>query len=271
VENGLDETDMITSRALTSGLARFVDDVRLMAPVGEHSLAHVEGLPDGRVSLLLRITEGSLAPEESGARRGDVSVVGTRTRPIYKTVQDVPLVIVVRLRPGGAPAVLGLPANELTDCIVRLEDLWGAEGLALRDQLLSAAGHEAMLRLLEGAIEARASREAERPPARLARQALGLITKSRTPICVNDLAATIGVSSRHLRRAFTESVGIGPKEFARIVRFQRAAGANLSQTSWTRVAMDAGYYDQAHMIRDFREFTGTTPDAFVKRPSRYPW
>jgi AraC-like DNA-binding protein len=262
---------VVTRKASTPALAHFVEDVRVMVPDTESPVAYVEALPDGRVSLLLRITEGSLVPEESTVRRGDVSVVGTRTRPVYKTVKNVPLVVAVRFRPGSAQAILGVPANELTDCIVRVEDLWGAEGRALRDRLLSARGPKEMLQLLDGALEVRALRDAQRPSARLARHALGLITHAATPISINDLAAMIGVSSRHLRRTFSENVGIGPKEFARIMRFQRAARAHMSRTNWTRVAMDVGYYDQAHMIREFRELTGTTPSSFAKRPSRHRW
>src|SRR5258708_8290071 len=80
------------------------------------------------------------------------------------------------------------------------------------------------------------------------------------------LFRSLGVTARHLRRAFTESVGIGPKEFARTVRLQRAVQtAAATSNDWGQIAADAGYYDQAHLISDFRELVGLTPGAFVKR------
>jgi len=66
-------------------------------------------------------------------------------------------------------------------------------------------------------------------------------------------------------RVFTESVGIGPKEFARTVRLQRAVRSAATSKDWARIAADADYYDQAHLIGDFREPVGLTPGAFLKR------
>jgi transcriptional regulator GlxA family with amidase domain len=83
---------------------------------------------------------------------------------------------------------------------------------------------------------------------------------------VESVAERLGVTARHLRRAFTESVGIGPKEFARTVRLQRAVRtASTTSNDWGQIAADAGYYDQAHLIADFRELVGLTPGAFLKR------
>ncbi len=96
---------------------------------------------------------------------------------------------------------------------------------------------------------------------------------------VDGVAERLGVTARHLRRAFTEHVGIGPKDFARTVRLQRAV--RLAETSritpsghalgtsfdWGRIAVDSGYYDQAHLITDFRELVGLTPGAFARRAS----
>lgn len=80
-----------------------------------------------------------------------------------------------------------------------------------------------------------------------------------------NVAEQLGVTGRHLRRAFTENVGIGPKEFARTVRLQRAMTMAATSRDWARIAADAGYYDQAHLIGDFRQLVGLTPAVFFKR------
>jgi transcriptional regulator GlxA family with amidase domain len=75
---------------------------------------------------------------------------------------------------------------------------------------------------------------------------------------VESVAEQLGVTARHLRRAFTESIGIGPKDFARAVRLRRAVGMAATSKDWGRIAANAGYYDQAHLIADFRELVGLT-------------
>jgi transcriptional regulator GlxA family with amidase domain len=82
---------------------------------------------------------------------------------------------------------------------------------------------------------------------------------------VDDAAKRLGVTTRHLRRAFAENIGIGPKDFARTVRLQRAVLGAATSKDWGRIAGEAGYYDQAHLIADFRDLIGLTPGAFLKR------
>jgi AraC-like DNA-binding protein len=84
---------------------------------------------------------------------------------------------------------------------------------------------------------------------------------------VEDVAGQLGVTARHLRRAFTETIGVGPKDFARGVRLTRAVRMAGASRDWTRIAAEAGYYDQSHLIADFRELTGNTPGALLKRPA----
>jgi AraC-like DNA-binding protein len=82
---------------------------------------------------------------------------------------------------------------------------------------------------------------------------------------VESVAKRLGITARHLSRVFTESIGIGPKDFARAARLQRAVRRLATSTNWVHIATDAGYYDQAHLIADFRDLVGLTPGAFLKR------
>lgn len=248
-------------------LGRLVEEVQVAGFVAGRPLEQVERWPDGTFSMLLRVTDGVA----SNGYQGDLSIAGPRTRALYKTVRPVPLSVGIRFRPGAAAAILGVPADELTDRIVRIDELWGAEGVLLRDRLLSAQRVEDMLPLLEAALHARANRVREPSSARIARRAVRLVAESTTLVRVGELAAKLGVSTRHLRRLFIETVGIGPKDFARVVRFQRAVFAARTARSWTTVAMDAGYYDQAHMIGDFQDLVDTTPRTFMGREFSYRW
>src|SRR5690606_667258 len=82
---------------------------------------------------------------------------------------------------------------------------------------------------------------------------------------IDRVAAQLGVTDRHLRRAFHEHVGVGPKEYVRSVRLQRVVRLATTSNDWGRIAVDAGYYDQAHLIADFRQLVGVTPGAFATR------
>jgi AraC-like DNA-binding protein len=229
-------------------IARFVEEARVTSggPVA------VEWLPNGRTSLVVRMVE-------RGA--GDVHVVGPRTRAKFKRATGVARAAVIRFKPGWSQTLFGVPANQLTDQLVTLEDLWASAGRDVTAELLAAQSVPELLHSLSRAIAARAPSEST--SARLARRAARMFEASETR--VDTVADELGVSTRHLRRAFVESVGIAPKEFARGVRLQRAISESARSKDWGVIARDAGYYDQAHLIGDFRDLTGLTPSAFIAR------
>jgi AraC-like DNA-binding protein len=229
-------------------IARFVEEAR----VASGGPVSVDLLPNGRTTLVARIVErGS----------GDVHVVGPRTRAKFKRATGVARAVVIQFKPGWSPTLFGVPANQLTDQLVTLEDLWGSAGRDVTAELLATQSVPELLDRLSRAIAARAPSESA--SARLARRAARMFEARETR--VETVADELGVSTRHLRRAFVESVGIAPKEFARGVRLQRAIGESASSKDWSVIARDAGYYDQAHLIGDFRDLTGLTPSAFVAR------
>lgn len=229
-------------------IARFVEEAR----VASGSPVAVEWLPNGRTSLVVRIVERGT---------GDVHVVGPRTRAKFKRATGVARAAVIQFKPGWSRTLFGVPANQLTDQLVSLDDLWGAAGRDVTTELLAAQSVPELLRRLSRAIAARGP--CESTSARLARRAARRFEASETR--VETVADELGVSTRHLRRAFVESVGIAPKEFARGVRLQRAISESMRSKDWSMIARDAGYYDQAHLIGDFRDLTGLTPSAFIAR------
>jgi AraC-like DNA-binding protein len=243
------------SAASAFSFSRCFEDVRVAVPAAERAL-RVEWLPDGRTWLVLRaLDEG---------RRGDLSVAGPRTRAMFKNAPGVVRSVVLPFKPGWSVPLLGVAANALTDQIVSLEDIWGRAAGDLCGELLAAPSLPDVLNRLAHAFAVRTHPTFEPASARLARRAVRLLEGDE--VRVESVAERLGVTARHLRRAFTKSVGIGPKEFARTVRLQRAVrAAAATSNDWAQIAADAGYYDQAHLIADFRELVGLTPGAFLKR------
>src|SRR3954464_5460057 len=154
----------------------------------------------------------------------------------------------VRFRLGAAGAGLGVPAEELADARVPVAHVW-RDGNALHEA--------AALRGLPGLIDALRSRlrAAEADPLTRA-AALGLAVPGAR---VADLGAELGISERQLRRRFADAVGYGPKTLARILRFQRFLALARPGDDLARLALSAGYADQAHLTRETRRLAGRTP------------
>ena len=141
--------------------------------------------------------------------------------------------------------------------------LWGeAASRRLIDRLGEARRTVDAAAILQGAIAERLALAGRGS----ARSSLALDAARRLPgASVSAVADDLGVSERHLRRVFREAIGVSPKTFARLARFRRALGAARrdGHESWASIAAEAGYYDQAHLIAEFRVIAGVTPQGLV--------
>ena len=245
-----------------SDLSRFIQRVRVLRH-GPSEDAFVR-LPDGTVELVVRVLPGTGC---------DVHALGPRERVQHKSATEVPPdTLGIQFKPGGAYPFFGLPMSELAHRSLSIDRLWGpADGERLRASLVDAPTVQTRLRTLEAALVDRLHRDDVFEPAAayLVRRGIRLVTEAVEIPRVSDLARTLGVSERNLRRAFDDVLGMGPKVFARLVRFQRALRASASASQGTRpdwgaIATGVGYYDQAHLIADFRAVTGTTPTAWLR-------
>ena len=161
----------------------------------------------------------------------------------------------VRFRPGRWSAVLAVPGERIVDAIVPLEDLWGARARRLLERLANTSFIEECARAVESALP----HEIAAGPVE---RAIAFLERAGGSAGVDDLARAAGLSARQFRRICLEKTGFTPKFLARILRFRHAAASLDSATSAVDLALDSGYYDQAHLIRDFREFAGRTPGMF---------
>jgi AraC-like DNA-binding protein len=196
--------------------------------------------PDGCMDLLY-------SPE------GGLAVVGTMTRELRYDLALGVRRVGLRFRPGMARPYLGVGAAELCDQVVPLDAVVGRAAREMRARLDGAASPGERRQILLGAVAAGAR------PADPVHLAIEAMTRVHGDADVDWLADQAGLSARQFRRRCREEAGLGPKHLARILRFRRACRLAERGESWLRVAVEAGYFDQAHLIRDFREFTGSTP------------
>lgn len=175
----------------------------------------------------------------------------------------------VHFKPGGAFPFLKWPSVELRDAHVSLETLWGAAADELRDRLLEAETTEDRFHVLERVLMARASRTPTRHPA----VAFALQEFQSVPHIhkISDVTGQIGVSQRRFIQVFSEEVGLTPKRFCRVRRFQEAVRliGSGQRFEWADVALVGGYFDQAHFIHDFREFSGLRPTDYLANRSEH--
>lgn len=239
-----------TDPAAAFSLSRLAG-ARLVVPAPGETL-HVDRLPDGRTTLVIRVLDDG---------RGDVCIAGPRTRAQFKNATGVQRALMLEVKPGWAGSLFGVAASAVKDDIVHLADLWGRAGAELSAELLAARSVPAALAPLSRAIADRTRDAVEPASAHLARRAVRLFERGEAR--VDSAARRLGVTARHLRRAFTDSVGITPKELVRALRLQRAVASATTSRDWSRIATEAGYYDQAHLIGDFRDLLGLTPGALV--------
>lgn len=177
----------------------------------------------------------------------------------------------VSFRPGAAAALLGASMEELADSHIALEAIWGARGVHLHHRLMSAAEPREIFRILEHSLSARIHRPLLIHPA-VARALAPSLADASSPHRVADIQRASGYSPRHFIALFRSAVGLNPKHYYRIRRFNfavrlMAAGGGQGLGD---VAAAAGYSDQAHLTREFREFAGVAPTQYraggVDRP-----
>lgn len=173
--------------------------------------------------------------------------------------------IQVNLTPIGARLFLGRPMHDLVRQVVSLEDALGPDGRHLAERLYETRGWAARFRQLDELILKRVLASSV-PPSWLA-TAWELIERSGGNVSVETLAAELGYSRKHLATVFREQIGMTPKAIARLLRFQRALSALRSgrERDLARLALDLGYFDQAHFTREFRGFAGLTPGECLRR------
>jgi AraC-like DNA-binding protein len=172
----------------------------------------------------------------------------------------------IHFKPGGAFPFLRIPAGELKGRHVDLSDVWGARAGEMRERLLAARSIEERFRIVEATLLQQMKPRREPHPA--VGGALHAIERTHS---VAEVSAQIGLSPKRFADVFREEVGLTPKLFFRIRRFQHvlrrmSAGQPVE---WADFALSAGYYDQPHFNHDFQAFSGLNPSSYAPRPPLY--
>jgi AraC-like DNA-binding protein len=232
-----------------------------------HSRAQFQGwLEPPRPQLTLMIDlDGALSAD--GAALPDAWIGGLDDRPTIVGFGDTYAAIDLKLSALGAYTLTGLPLSELTGACVPLADVFGAAGRELVQRIRESEDWDARFDLVEAFLLARLYRTPPAPrPDPAVVWAWERLRVSHGGVRIEALAAELGCSRRYLRDGFVRQVGLPPKTVARLIRFHHVRERiRATPARWSEVAYAAGYADQPHLNREFRQLAGTTPSDFVRR------
>lgn len=205
-------------------------------------------LPTGAMHVVLRLADAPLSLVEDGGLRevGHAVVGGARSSFYLRLVGGRSRSVGAMLKPGAARALFGASAEELAERHTPLADLWGRDAELLRDRLATSRDPLAVF------VDALSRR--------LGSTTFDLPVDPETPVA--ELVRRSGYSHRAFTEKFRANVGLAPKAFAKVQRFQRALALLPSSPSLAEAAFAAGYADQAHMCRDFAALAGLSPAAY---------
>lgn len=223
-------------------------------------------LPGGMIDITFNLAEGPFRVSQDGEAMRTIDgpmAAGARTRSFLIDTAAPMSLLSVWFKPGGAVAFLGPPGTCVRDTHLALETLWGSAATTLHERLLAAPTTRARFELLERALLDRLRHARVRHPA--VRFALDRFQAAPHETRVQDVVSQIALSPTRFIRLFRDDVGMTPKQFCRVQRFQRALSmrARRPTASWVEVALRCGYYDQAHFINEFRRIAGIAPSAYT--------
>lgn len=218
-------------------------------------------LPDGCMELIFNLRTPFSQADAAGRfiRQPPAILVGQLSRFVLLRPAAEVEVLAARFKPAGAHTLFRLDLDELTDRYVALDQLdrcWRE----LSERIGNAATLTARVRVLEEGLLRRIRHPS--PAGARAAAAVDLLHASGTTPRIGQVARALEISTRHLERTFRREVGLTPKQYSRLLRFRRMLDAlDHSNPGWADLAARAGYSDQPHLVREFREFAGLAPRA----------
>jgi AraC-like DNA-binding protein len=235
----------------------------LMAPAEAHA-ERQKIVPDGCMEMIIHYGDQyqQFSDDESSFIQPRSFVFGQLTKPLEIAPTGVTGIIAVRFHPDGFIPFSTIPVSAMENRPVPLTELYGQEGAQLEREVINMAHQAERIVILENFLLKRL--KDKNTIDALTASSVDALLSLKGQLSIDQLATQQSTTRRQLERRFATTVGLSPKQLAKIIRLQHTL-KNLEQKQFTNLAslaVEHGYFDQAHFIKDFKEFTGMTPKQF---------
>lgn len=238
----------------------------------EHSVDRF--LPDGEVQIIFDLTDYPKFIYDNETLKEiqscqNVWFSGFRTEPITIPSGKESEMLIVQFKKGKAFPFLSEPMQNLTNYVVDAELVLKSEILNIRERLLESKTKEEKFQILEENLLQCYLNQLQQNP--FVNFAISKILSCPNQISIKEISEKVGYSQKHICKIFKENVGVTPKTFLKIIRFQKAIQQIEQQhfVDWSQIAFDCGFYDQSHFIADFKRFSGFTPSEYMKQRGNF--
>lgn len=227
-------------------------------------------IPDGNVHLIFDLTDYPKKIFDNESLKEiqsckNVWFSGFRTEPLTIPAGSNSEMLIINFKKGRAFPFLNAPLSVLTNQVIDAELVMDMDILSLREALVTTANTAEKFSILEHAFLKQYATILEVNP--FVGYAVQAIVKQPHQSSIKGMAEKVGFSQKHVIRLFKDHVGVTPKEFLKVIRFQKAITEIevMGTQQWASLALDCGYYDQSHFIADFKNFSGFTPSQYLHK------
>lgn len=239
----------------------------------DHSMERY--LPDGNITLIIDLTDRPKYIYDNKSLQeiqacNKVWFSGIRNTYITIPAGQDSEMLIVNFHKGRSYPFLKMPVHELTDQVVDGELVFSSDILQLREELINTVALLRKFQIVEDYLIKKYQLKLTVNP--FITFAVDKIIQAPNAGSMEKLALQVGFTPKHMIRLFKDHVGMSPKSFLKVIRFQKAISdiAKRSTVDWTSIAVESGYYDQAHFIHDFKHFSGFTPQVYLKKQMDFP-
>lgn len=245
-------------------LSGFIKCYWTLESAGEKSSEKQTIVPDGCMEMIFHC--GDLYRQYVGNNEKIIQprffVFGQLTKPLQIEPTGSTNIFSVRFHPNGFLPFSTMPLKEMENKALALEILFGETGKKLGEDIMAANAVDEKIKLIENFLCSRLNNSATFD--RVVRSTVETILSANGQLSVDELSKQININRRQLERKFSSVIGLSPKQLSKTIRLQATLKMliNKQYTTLTELAYESDYFDQAHFIKDFREFTGCTPKEF---------
>lgn len=234
-------------------------------------------LPDGSVYLTINLDESPLCIYDSfnfkqESTHRDFWMSGMYLEHLTIKSPKQIKVLSIKFKSTGAYPILGIPMHNLRNAVVDADLIFGKEIVSLREQILNTQSADLKIRLVEKWLYQRLRLD-DPVSAAVAQFAVDATLTNPSGLDMKSIAGKSGYTQQHFISIFKKYVGVSPKQFERVVRFnqilKRVNSTEAVDIDWSGLAFEVGYYDQSHLIKDFKRFSGFSPNMYLSKAGEF--